>query len=130
MVMAKVPPAFRARCEASWIARPSAMGSVKGMPSSMMSAPAAGMPFSNSWLVARSGSQAVMKVTRPARFSAFSLAKRAGRRLMSQASRRGIAHGLGHGVDVFVATARQTDHHDMILAQVFGDGLGISDGVG
>ena len=38
------PPAS-ARWLASWMAGPSAMGSVKGMPSSMMSAPAPGSAF-------------------------------------------------------------------------------------
>jgi len=35
-------PALSARRPAAWIAGPSAMGSVNGMPSSMMSAPAFG----------------------------------------------------------------------------------------
>ena len=38
-------PAFSARWDEAWIAGPSAMGSENGMPSSMMSAPAAGRPF-------------------------------------------------------------------------------------
>jgi len=41
-VLAMVCPDFRARCDDAWMAGPSAMGSENGMPSSMMSAPAAG----------------------------------------------------------------------------------------
>jgi hypothetical protein len=39
-----VCPAFKARRPAAWIAGPSAIGSVKGMPSSITSAPAFGRP--------------------------------------------------------------------------------------
>ena len=40
-----VCPAWSARWPAAWIAGPSAIGSEKGMPTSMMSAPAAGSAF-------------------------------------------------------------------------------------
>ena len=58
------------------------MGSEKGMPSSMMSAPAPGNALSSLSELASSGSPAVMKVTRPARPSRFSAAKRGSMRLM------------------------------------------------
>ena len=41
-VFTMVWPACSARADDAWIAGPSAMGSEKGMPSSMMSAPACG----------------------------------------------------------------------------------------
>ena len=41
-VLASVCPAFSARRPAAWMAGPSAIGSENGMPSSIMSAPAAG----------------------------------------------------------------------------------------
>jgi hypothetical protein len=52
-------PAASARRPAAWIAGPSAMGSEKGMPSSMMSAPAAGNPARIRAVVAASGSPAI-----------------------------------------------------------------------
>ena len=44
-VLLSVCPAFSARRPAAWIAGPSAIGSVNGMPSSITSAPAAGSAF-------------------------------------------------------------------------------------
>ncbi|MNY32295.1 hypothetical protein D3C86_1665020 [compost metagenome] len=44
-VFARFCLAPRARMLASWIAGPSAIGSVKGMPNSITSAPAAGKPL-------------------------------------------------------------------------------------
>ncbi len=44
-VFLSVWPALSARRPAAWIAGPSAIGSVKGTPSSMTSAPAAGSAF-------------------------------------------------------------------------------------
>ena len=57
-------PAFSARNPAAWIAGPSAIGSVKGMPISMMSAPAFGSALMISSEVAGSGSPAIRKVTK------------------------------------------------------------------
>ena len=47
-----VCPAASARWPARWIAGPSAIGSVNGMPSSTTSTPAAGRPFSTASEVA------------------------------------------------------------------------------
>jgi hypothetical protein len=45
-------PLFSARKDEAWIAGPSAIGSVNGMPSSITSAPAAGSAFTRSSAVA------------------------------------------------------------------------------
>ena len=42
---------FKARSDEAWMAGPSAIGSEKGMPSSITSAPAAGKPSRIAWLV-------------------------------------------------------------------------------
>ena len=76
-VFLSVVPLLSARSPAAWIAGPSAIGSVKGMPTSITSAPAAGRAFRMSSEVARSGSPAITKVTRAARPSVFRAAKRA-----------------------------------------------------
>ena len=55
-----LPPWARARWPAAWIVLPSAIGSVKGMPSSMMSTPASGRPRMICSAVASSGSDAIM----------------------------------------------------------------------
>src|SRR4051794_39560118 len=71
-----VCPALSARCDDAWIAGPSAIGSVNGMPSSIMSAPAFGSALIRASEVSPSGSPAVRKVTSAARPCAFSSAKR------------------------------------------------------
>jgi hypothetical protein len=55
-VPAMVAPAFSPRWLASWMIGPSAIGSVKGTPISIRSAPAPGMPRRMAMLVAGSGS--------------------------------------------------------------------------
>ena len=54
-----VAPAARALAAAAWLATPSAMGSEKGMPSSMMSTPAAAMATTSSTVASSDGSPAV-----------------------------------------------------------------------
>src|SRR5215813_1115750 len=71
-----VCPALSARCDDAWIAGPSAIGSVNGMPSSITSAPAFGSALMSASDVSLSGSPAVRKVTSAARPCAFSSAKR------------------------------------------------------
>src|SRR5258705_11966478 len=71
-----VCPALSARCDDAWIAGPSAIGSVNGMPSSIMSAPAFGSALIRASEVSPSGSPAVRKGTSAARPCAFSSAKR------------------------------------------------------
>src|SRR6478735_4016293 len=75
-VFFKVCPALSARWDDIWIAGPSAIGSVNGMPSSMTSAPAAGRARTRARDVAGSGSPAVRNVTSAARPAVFSSAKR------------------------------------------------------
>ena len=67
---------FSARWLESWIEGPSAIGSENGMPISITSAPAPGSPWNISRKTSGVGSFAVMKATKPARFSAFSFSKR------------------------------------------------------
>jgi hypothetical protein len=92
------------------MAGPSAIGSVKGMPISITSAPAPGRPEDLASEVAWSGSPAVTKVTRRgAAFSAFSFgeaALRYGSQLHSQF--------FGDGEDVLVAAAAQVHHEDIL----------------
>ena len=56
-------PAWSARRPPAWIAGPSAIGSVNGMPSSITSAPAFGSAFRIASEVFVSGSPAMVKVT-------------------------------------------------------------------
>ena len=66
-------PALSARRPPAWIAGPSAIGSVNGMPSSITSAPAFGSAFRIASEVLVSGSPAIVKVTSAARPSRFSV---------------------------------------------------------
>src|SRR5258705_4569070 len=75
-VFVMVCPALSARCDDIWIAGPSAIGSVNGMPSSITSAPAAGSARTSASDVSGSGSPAVRNVTSAARPAVFSSAKR------------------------------------------------------
>src|SRR6516164_7716803 len=75
-VFLSVCPALSARCDDIWIAGPSAIGSVNGMPSSTTSAPAAGMARSSASEVSGSGSPAVRNVTSAARPCDLSSSKR------------------------------------------------------
>src|ERR1039457_2019709 len=72
----KVVPAARARSEDSWMVGPSAMGSENGTPSSIISAPAPSRRWIISSVVARSGSPAVIKVTRAFASLSFSAVRR------------------------------------------------------
>jgi len=65
----RVVPDSKARIEEAWMVGPSAMGSEKGTPSSMMSAPPAAMACMRSPVRRRSGSPAVKKGTKAARRS-------------------------------------------------------------
>ena len=60
-ILSVVVPAARARWSASWMTGPSAMGSLKGIPSSTNVAPASSMARISFFVVSRSGSPAVMK---------------------------------------------------------------------
>ncbi len=80
-VRAMVAPAFRPRSPAAWMVGPSAIGSVNGMPISIRSAPAPGMPCRMAVLVASSGSYASRNGISAPRPSALSAANRAAMRL-------------------------------------------------
>src|ERR1044071_8998769 len=123
-------PAFRARTEEACTAGPSAIGSVKGMPSSITSAPAAGSLSRMAKLVSMSGSPAVIKGTKAARPSFFRRAKVSARRLISFHTSYFFAQGMRHREDVLVAAPRQADRDDLVLfhlARHLGD---MSDGMG
>src|SRR5215211_5728405 len=85
-------PAFSARKPAAWIDGPSAIGSVKGIPISIMSAPAFGSALRMSSDVFGSGSPAIRKVTNAERPWLASSANLASIRVvMVQSSRRGVS---------------------------------------
>ena len=60
-ILSVVTPPESARRLAPWMTGPSAVGSEKGIPSSIRSAPFAAMLFTISTVVARSGSPQVIK---------------------------------------------------------------------
>src|SRR5262245_32908059 len=106
-------PALSARCDDAWIAGPSAIGSVNGMPSSITSAPAFGSALMSASDVSTSGSPAVMNVTNAARPCAFSSAKRVSIRVVMDGRRRSLGLSLAplrpHGSEAHIHGA---DHQD------------------
>ena len=115
-----------ARSDEAWIAGPSAIGSVKGMPSSITSAPAAGSPCSSARAVARVGIAGGDEGDQPAAPSAAG-AEAAARRPLSRSapatapSRRGSQLGpqpLGDGEDVLVAAAAQIHDQQVVSGRV------------
>src|SRR5262245_1222794 len=135
-VFFSVMPLLSARRLDAWIAGPSAIGSLNGMPSSIRSAPAAGRPLRISHDVSRSGSPAVTKVTNPPRPSFFSFAKRSAMRPESAAGDGLVAAAvaalmipssplraqpLGNGKDILVASAAHVHDQEVILRQLAGD---------
>src|SRR5579872_851794 len=108
--LAMVAPAFSARTEEACTAGPSAMGSVKGMPSSITSAPAAGSCCRMAKLVSISGSPAVMKGTKAARPSFFRRAKVSANLFIGGGSYL-FTQRVGDREDVLVAAARQADRN-------------------
>lgn len=75
--LSMVTPARRATVLAAWMVPPSARGSEKGMPTSMMSEPAASMARRMSGVDSRAGYPAVMKGTNATRPSSLHLANAA-----------------------------------------------------
>src|SRR5260370_1309828 len=139
-------PPFSARRPAAWIAGPSAIGSVKGMPISMMSAPAFGSALMMSSEVAGSGSPAIRKVMKAERPCFFSSVKRASMRVvilrchLCYTSPRwgevGCApfsllppQNVRHLRNILVSAAGEIDHHQMIFRPLrrelrhLGDGM-------
>src|ERR1700743_3555092 len=94
------------------------MGSLKGMPSSMMSAPAAGSFSRMAKLVSMSGSPAVMKGTKAARPCFFSAANLLANLLMRKSGSYLFTQRLGDGEDILVAPARQADGDNLILGHL------------
>src|SRR6185369_12937293 len=112
---AMLAPAFRARTEEACTAGPSAMGSVKGMPNSITSAPAAGSLSRMAKLVSMSGSPAVIKGTKAARPSFFKRAKVLERRVTVFLASYLFTQGMRDREDVLVTATRQTDRDDLIF---------------
>src|SRR5664279_5174838 len=131
-------PRARARSLAFWITGPSAMGSLNGTPSSMMSAPAAAIANMIAAVPSACGSPVVMYGMTALRWHSRSAAKVALMRLIAgpgatpaARARRDPSSGTGvtlssrssprvelrHGGDVLVATARQVDEQVLIAAQ-------------
>src|SRR6201997_4502576 len=113
-VFLSVCPALSARCDDSWIAGPSAIGSVNGMPSSTTSAPAAGTARSSASEVSGSGSPAVRNVTSAARPCDLSSAKRRSMRgLMRRAAfsiGQAFAFALPHRRHAYIDGAQHQRH--------------------
>src|SRR5260370_2306896 len=128
------------------MAGPSAIGSVKGMPISMISAPAFGSAFMISSEVAGSGSPAIRKVMKAERPCFFNSAKRASMRVVmmrrpllylspsgrgEEGARESLLppQNIRHLRNVLVAAAGEIDHHQMILRPIrrelrhLGDGM-------
>src|ERR1700736_876380 len=135
------------------MAGPSAIGSVKGMPISMMSAPAFGSALMISSEVAGSGSPAIRNVTKAERPSLFSSAKRASMRVVignfpkrcaadlsptgrgeeSSGVRKSLLlppQNIRHLRNVLVAAAGEVDHHQMIIWALWGDLHHLGNGMG
>ena len=101
-VALSVMPPFKARKPAAWIAGPSAIGSVNGMPISMRSAPAAGSARRMLSEVAPSGSPAMVKVTRgPRDLRARARRSRRVMRVSMRLSRRKCAAPANEASDGF-----------------------------
>src|SRR5262245_13621036 len=97
-VLLRVCPALRARRPAAWIAGPSAIGSVNGMPSSITSAPAPGSARRMASEVSESGSPAVRNVTSAARPSFFNAAKRRSIRVVIGAAACSCRSSIGQSL--------------------------------
>src|SRR5574338_260533 len=121
----RLMPLARARSEARWMVGPSAMGSEKGTPSSMMSAPPATRARIRGRVNSGSGSPAVMKGIRALRPLAARLAKvvwildmgNSAGQPKSPAESEGYAGALGHGVHVLVAPAGKIHQQQLFLGQ-------------
>src|SRR5262249_15636357 len=123
-VFARVWPALSARCEDIWIAGPSAIGSVNGMPSSITSAPAAGSARRIASEVSRSGSPAVRNVTSAARPSLPSSAKRRSMRVVLISVGQALAAALAHRghADIDGAEHQDQDRADELHPFLLADG--------
>src|ERR1700680_2805562 len=94
---------------------PSATGSLKGTPTSIMSAPASANSRSNSSVTDKSGSPAVMKGMKPPRLFDFSFAKTSETRLIERNELQFSMLArlqIGHQLHVFIATPPQIAYED------------------
>ena len=119
-ILSVVTPPLSARSLAAWITGPSAVGSEKGMPSSIRSAPPFTAARTQAAVVARSGSPQVMKATNALPWSKALLI------LLTDA----LPPVAGNGGAVLVAPARYVDDHDLILPHGRGQLHGVGHGVG
>jgi hypothetical protein len=105
-IVAVVVPAPRLRRFAAWIAGPSAIGSVKGMPSSITSAPpsTSASRISATQSPSGEGSPAVTNVTSAARVFGRSTAQKRWRTAIGSKLH---PQRLRNGEDVLVAAARE-----------------------
>src|SRR5436190_1810412 len=129
-VLLMVCPALSARCDDIWIAGPSAMGSVNGMPSSTTSAPAGGRARRMASEVSRSGSPAVKNVTSAARPCTLRSAKRRSMRVLMGARSslgRAFARPLAHRGHADIDGAQHQDHERADELHPF---LALQDGTG
>src|SRR5689334_14926445 len=122
-------PALSARTEDACTAGPSAMGSVKGMPSSITSAPAAGSFSRIAKLVSMSGSPAVMKGTKAARPSFFSASNLAANLLMRKSGSYFFTKRMRDGKDVLVAASGKAHGDELILLHLTRDPCDMGDGM-
>src|SRR5262245_19050341 len=110
-------PCFNARSLERWMVGPSAIGSEKGTPSSMMSAPPETSASMMGTVAAGLGSPAVTKGISAFLFCAWSLLNACAMRDMSELH----PGAFGDGVHVLVAAAGEVDQQHLVLAQGRGD---------
>ena len=106
-ILSVVTPPDKALMFASWITGPSAVGSEKGMPSSIRSAPAAAISFTMAMVVSRSGSPQVIKG-----INAFPFAKASCILLINI-----LPSVSGNGGTVLIAAAGNGDYNDLIFGK-------------
>src|SRR5699024_55613 len=106
-ILSVVTPPDRARTFAAWITGPSAVGSEKGIPSSIRSAPASSMAYTSFSVTSKDGSPQVMKG-----MNAFSLLNASAILLLIDI----LPSVAGDGRTVFVSPPGNGDHHDLVFS--------------
>src|SRR6184192_1884023 len=99
------------------MAGPSAIGSEKGTPSSMMSAPALTSSCIKEVIITGSGSPAVMKGIRAFRFCRRSLSNTVVIRDMKSDLLKSDTGGLRHGCHIFIAATREIHQQEFVAAK-------------
>ena len=120
-----VTPPASARMLASWITGPSAVGSEKGMPSSIRSAPASTMATTASSVTSSVGSPQVMNGMK-----AFLRDPSAAVKALAILLMQIFSSIASDGRDVLVAASGQSDNNDLVGAHGGGKLHGIGHGVG